>query len=149
MDRETSSPILCTGRRAGPGAHRLRLVATGLQWHTLEAADTRGFLAPCATLHLDRGYDFPVVHRLVADLGVNLLCAKVRKRIANKRQPKKPVSLGLRWPIERTNSWLSNFGQLRRNTDRRIGPRLAQLDLAVALLLTGKLIDWRNRWTAI
>jgi len=30
-----------------------------------------------------------------------------------------------RWPVERTNSWLSNFGQLRRSTDRspRIGSR--------------------------
>lgn len=39
---------------------------------------------------------------------------------------------GLRWPVERTNSWLSNFGQLRRNTDRRTNHRLAQLALAVA-----------------
>jgi hypothetical protein len=53
----------------------------------------------------------------------------------------------MRWPIERTNSWLSNFGQLRRNTDRRIGHRLAQLALAIALLLAAKLIDWRTRWS--
>lgn len=31
---------------------------------------------------------------------------------------KSPLTLGLRWPVERTNSWMSNFGQLRRNTDR-------------------------------
>jgi hypothetical protein len=42
--------------------------------------------------------------------------------------------------------WLSNFGQLRRNTDRRVIHRLAQLSLAIVLLLTAKLIDWRNRW---
>jgi hypothetical protein len=53
----------------------------------------------------------------------------------------------MRWPIERTNSWLSNFGQLRRNTDRKVTHRLAQLALAVTLLLTAKLIDWRNRWS--
>jgi hypothetical protein len=53
----------------------------------------------------------------------------------------------LRWPIERTNSWLSNFGQLRRNTDRRIVHRLAQLALAITILLTAKLIDWRDRRT--
>ncbi len=51
------------------------------------------------------------------------------------------------WTIERTNSWLSNFGQLRRNTDRRLRHRLAQLALAIAVLLTAKLIDWRNRWS--
>jgi hypothetical protein len=56
------------------------------------------------------------------------------------------VPLGLRWPIERTNSWLSNFGQLRRNTDRRLVHR-PQLALAITLLLTAKLIDWRDRWT--
>lgn len=60
----------------------------------------------------------------------------------NKHQP-----MGLRWPVERTNSWLSNFGQLRRNTDRRTIHRLAQFALAVAFLLAAKLIDWRNRWS--
>jgi len=53
-----------------------------------------------------------------------------------------------RWPVERTNSWLSNFGQLRRSTDRSPSNRLAQMALAVTLLLTAKLIDWRNRGTA-
>ena len=52
----------------------------------------------------------------------------------------------MRWPIERANSWLSNFGQLRRNTDRRALHRLAQLALAITLLLAAKLIDWRDRW---
>jgi hypothetical protein len=50
---------------------------------------------------------------------------------------------GLRWPVERTNSWLSNFGQPRRNTDGKPVHWLAQFVLAV--LLTAKLIDWRNR----
>jgi len=55
--------------------------------------------------------------------------------------------MGLRWPVERTNSWLSNFGQLRRNTDRKSVHRLAQFALAVVFLVTAKLIDWRNRWS--
>jgi hypothetical protein len=41
----------------------------------------------------------------------------------------------MRWLIERTNSWLSNFGQLRRYPDRRTLHRLAQLALAITLLL--------------
>lgn len=45
--------------------------------------------------------------------------------------------------MERTNSWLLNYGQLRRNTDRKPQHRLAQLALAIALLITGKLIDWQ------
>jgi hypothetical protein len=59
----------------------------------------------------------------------------------------KAIPLGLRWPVERTNSWLSNHGQLRRNTDRKVAHRLTQLALAVILLITAKLIDWRNRWS--
>lgn len=113
---------------------------------TLDAVAQRGLLGECETLHLDRGYDNGVVRRLVADAGIDdLACSKVRPR--GTATDKKSVPLGMRWPIERTNSWLSNFGQLRRNTDRRSPHRLAQLALAVALLLTAKLIDWRNRWT--
>ncbi len=113
---------------------------------TLDAVAERGLLADCETLHLDRGYDNGVVRGVVADAGIaDLVCSKVRKRGTAKA--KKTVPLGLRWPIERTNSWLSNFGQLRRNTDRSSVHRLAQLALAVALLLTAKLIDWRDRWT--
>ena len=113
---------------------------------TLAMVAERGLLTDAETLHLDRGYDNGIVRRLVAALGIDdLVCSKVRER--GTATTKKLVPLGLRWPIERTNSWLSNFGQLRRNTDRRIAHRLAQLALAIALLLAAKLIDWRNRWS--
>jgi hypothetical protein len=56
-------------------------------------------------------------------------------------------TLGLRWPVERTNSWFSNYGQLRRNTDRFIEHRLAEIDLAVELILTIKLTKWADRWS--
>jgi hypothetical protein len=112
---------------------------------TLEAAAARGLLGECETLHLDRGYDNGVVRCLVAEVGIDdLVCSK--RRTPGTADGKKLVPLGMRWPIERTNSWLSNFGQLRRNTDRRTAHRLAQLALAVVLLITAKLIDWRNRW---
>jgi hypothetical protein len=57
------------------------------------------------------------------------------------------VPLGLRWPVERTNPWLSNFGQMRRNTDRKMAHRLTRLALAITLIITAKLIDWRTRWS--
>ena len=57
--------------------------------------------------------------------------------------------MGLRWPVERTNSWLSNFGQLRRNTDRFVVHRLAQFALAVALIITVKLVKWAKRWESM
>jgi transposase len=113
---------------------------------TLTAVAERGLLTECETLHLDRGYDNRIARRLVAALGIDdLVCAKVRTR--GSATTKKLVPLGLRWPVERTNSWLSNFGQLRRNTDRRVTHRLAQLALAIVLIITAKLIDWRDRWT--
>jgi hypothetical protein len=71
--------------------------------------------------------------------------AKKRKR-GNSAKATKKFPMGLRWPVERTKSWLSNYGQLRRNTDRRTAHQLAQFALAVALLLAAELIDWRNRW---
>lgn len=114
---------------------------------TFDAVDDQGLLEEIETLHLDRGYDNGVIRAAVAAAGIeDLVCAK--KRSAGRGKITKAVPLGLRWPIERTNSWLSNFGQLRRNTDRKVRHRLANLALAVVLLLTAKLIDWRNRWSA-
>jgi transposase len=113
---------------------------------TLQAAADRGLLIEVDTLHLDRGYDNGVVRAHLAAVGVgDVLCA--RKRPRGTAAGPLAVPLGMRWPIERTNSWLSNFGQLRRNTDRRVAHRIAQLALAIALLLAAKLIDWRNRWS--
>jgi len=113
---------------------------------TLAAADQRGLLADVETLHLDRGYDGGPVRDCVAAYGItDLICGK--RRHAGTATGPLPVPLGMRWPIERTNSWLSNFGQLRRNTDRRTHHRHAQLALAITLLITAKLIDWRDRWS--
>jgi transposase len=113
---------------------------------TLKAAAELGLLADIETLWLDRGYDSDITRTRLSALGIDdAVIAKKRKRGVT--EVKKKQSMGLRWPVERTNSWLSNFGQLRRNTDRKIIHRLAQFALAVALLLIAKLIDWRNRWS--
>lgn len=113
---------------------------------TVDNAAGRGLLADIDTLHLDRGYDNSIVRARCAKLGLNdVVCAKRRPRSAGKAK-KKLVPLGLRWPVERTNSWLSNFGQLRRNTDRTIAQRLGQFALAVTLILTVKLTKWADRW---
>ena len=113
---------------------------------TLDDAAGRGLLAEIDTLWLDRGYDSMVTRQRLGERGIDdAVIAKKRKRKSG--EVKKNQPMGLRWPVERTNSWLSNFGQLRRNTDRRTRHRLAQFALAVAFLLTAKLIDWRNRWS--
>ena len=113
---------------------------------TLDDTARRGLLADIDTIWLDRGYDSDVTRQRLADRDLNdAVIAHKRKR--GSTEVKKNQPMGLRWPVERTNSWLSNFGQLRRNTDRKTVHRLAQFALAVTFLLTAKLIDWRNRWS--
>jgi transposase len=113
---------------------------------TLADANRRGLVVDIDTLHLDRGYDNTRVRAHVSHLGIDdLICARRRER--GTATIALPIPLGMRWPIERTNSWLSNFGQLRRNTDRQPHHRLAQLALAIVSIITAKLIDWRNRWS--
>jgi transposase len=115
---------------------------------TLDDAAKRGLLEDIETLWLDRGYDSDVTRqRLVDRLIEDAVIAKKRKN--GEAKGKNPQPMGLRWPVERTNSWLSNFGQLRRNTDRKTIHRLAQFSLAVVFLITAKLIDWRNRWSPL
>jgi transposase len=113
---------------------------------TLDHAAARGLLQDIETLWLDRGYDSDVTRERLAERELDdAVIAKKRKR--GSKAPKKTQPMGLRWPVERTNSWLSNYGQLRRNTDRKTIHRLAQLSLVIVFLLTAKLIDWRNRWS--
>ncbi len=112
---------------------------------TLAGAEESGLVADIETIWLDRGYDNSVVRRELHDLGIDdAVIARCRKR--GQATTALKVPMGLRWPVERTNSWLSNYGALRRDTDRKIVHRLAQFALAVVFLLTAKLIDWRNRW---
>ena len=113
---------------------------------TLQAVADRGLLRDVETLHLDRGYDSFLTTARCQALGLtDVICAKKRRK--GKAKIKKPLTLGLRWPVERTNSWLSNFGQLRRNTDRFTAQRLGQIALAVTLILTIKLVKWAKRWS--
>ena len=113
---------------------------------TLDDVAARGLLSEIETLWLDRGYDSDATReRLAKRMIDDAIIAKKRKRGTTSET--KNLPMGMRWPVERTNSWMSNYGQLRRNTDRKTVHRLAQFALAVALLLTAKLIDWRNRWS--
>jgi transposase len=121
--------------------HDAKLVAD-----TLDEITRRGLLIDIDTLHLDRGYDFAFVRDECARRGLHdVQIPRCRPR-GQRRRPKKRIALGLRWPVERTNSWLTNFGQLRRNTDRCPHHRTAQLDFAIALILTIKLMKWAHRW---
>ena len=112
---------------------------------TLDAVAATGLLVDIETLHLDRGYDYPVVRRRLNALGLDDLV--IQRRGTKTPGKKQPLNLGLRWIVEATNSWWSNYGQLRRSTDRRTRHRHAALCLATTILITGRLLDYRDRWS--
>ncbi|WP_434481902.1 transposase [Streptomyces sp. NBC_01340] len=62
-------------------------------------------------LSLDAGYDYQLVYTDLAE-------REITPRIT-KRGTKTPIQTDGRWVAERTNSWMNNFGKLRRNTERR------------------------------
>ena len=109
---------------------------------TLEAVDDQGLLEDIETLHLDRGYNNGVVRRQVTDFGIkHMVAPPIRGRRREGVAAPLHVRLGRRWAVERTHSWLSNYGQLRRSTDRKTAHRQAQLAFVVAILLIAKLLD--------
>jgi len=113
---------------------------------TLDDVKAAGFFDDIDTLHLDRGYDSGAVRQRLVDAGVTNFNIQLRGT-KDPTQKKQPVRLGLRWIVEATNSWLSNYGQLRRSTDRRSRHRHAALCLATAVLIIGRLLDYRDRWS--
>jgi transposase len=113
---------------------------------TIDDLGGRGMLGEIETIWLDRGYDSELTRDRLAERNItDAMIAARRKRGGSGVKKNQPM--GLRWPVERTNSWLSNFGQLRRNTDRKRPHKVAQLALAITFLIVAKLIDWRNRWS--
>jgi DDE family transposase len=116
------------------GAHRndVRLLEP-----TLDTIDQAGLLADIGVLHLDLSYDSPALRDRLRVAGIDQFEIQRRgtKVPGVKRQP---LRLGLRWVVEATNTWWSNYGQLRRNTDRRPRHRHAALCLAIAILIVGR-----------
>lgn len=124
----------------GANRHDIRLLEP-----TIDAVAAAGLLADIDTLHLDRGYDYPVIRERLAVFGLTEL--DVQRRGTKQPGRKQPITLGLRWIVEALNSWWSNYGQLRRNTDRRTVHRHAALSLATTILIIGKLLTYRDRWS--
>jgi len=111
---------------------------------TLAELIESGLIPDVETLHLDKGYDSNNARAMITGIGIR--DAVIPRRLLGNNPPPAPYRIDWRWVIERTNSWITNYGQLRRNTDRRIIHRLAQFALAITCLITAKLIDWNNRW---
>jgi hypothetical protein len=76
---------------------------------TLDAIRQAGLLADIGTLHLDRGYDSGAVRDRLRDHGIDQ--SEIQRRGTKVPAMKKqPVQLGLRWIVEATNTWWSNYG---------------------------------------
>jgi len=116
---------------------------------TLAILDARGFEVEIETAHLDRGYDSVAIRDLFTETGIDAHIVHRARHVRGRKygsRARNKIPLGRRWKIERANSWLSNFGQLRRNTDRLPIQREAALDLAITFVITVKLIKWRDRY---
>jgi hypothetical protein len=86
---------------------------------TLDAVSDAGLLDDIGVLHLDRSYDSPAVRDRLLAVGIDQF--EIQRRGTKLPDVKRqPLRLGLRWVVEATNTWWSNYGQLRRNTDREL-----------------------------
>jgi transposase len=93
------------------------------------------------TVHLDAGYDYRPCRAELAERGL-------RSQISQRGKPA-PVQVGKRWGVERTNSWLNDYGRLRRCTERRHRCVEAYLALAAAIVTLRALLRaawFRFRW---
>jgi hypothetical protein len=92
-------------------------------------------------VHLDAGYDYRPCREALEERGL-------RGQIAA-RGTSAPIQVGRRWVVERANSWLNDFGRLRRCTERRRVCVDAYLALAAAIVTVRALCRaaWRlYRW---
>ena len=132
----TGVPLHLVG--AGANRHDAPLLAS-----TLAGLDKLDGLPDDVTVHLDRAYDGDPTRALLDALGLD-------GAIARKGVPA-PVQAGSRWVVERTHSWMNDYGKLRRCTEKRAAVVDFYLFLAAALVVLRQLIQrarLRYRWPA-
>jgi transposase len=108
---------------------------------TLDALEGLGLPPESVSVHLDRGYDSNVTRRLLEDRGlIGVICEKGKPA---------PLRAGLRWIVERTNSWHNAHKKLVWCTERR--GRVIDFWIAFSnvVIIVGRLVReaWsRYRW---
>jgi hypothetical protein len=113
---------------------------------TMQAVLARGLLADVETVHLDRGHDTAGVRDICSNFGVETVTAKIRPRNKDKsKKTKVPVTLGMGWPVERTNSWFSNFGKQKQGSAYGYTKVLGQHPLVATRAETGEVLHIRHR----
>ena len=103
---------------------------------TLDAVKDFAPLPAGVTVHLDAGYDYRPCRDALEQRGMV-------GEIAHRGEPA-PIQVGRRWVVERANSWLNDFGKLRRCTERRQACVDAYLALATAIVTLRALL--RAAW---
>jgi transposase len=103
---------------------------------TLDALEDFPPLPAEVTVQLDAGYDDRPCREALDERGL-------RGDIASRGTPA-PIQVGRRWVVERTHSWLNDFGKLRRCTERRRACVDAYLALAAAIVTVRAL--YRAAW---
>ena len=93
---------------------------------TLDALKDFAPLPAQVRVHLDAGYDYRPCREALDERGL-------AGQIASRGEPA-PIQVGRRWVVERTHSWLNDFGRLRRCTERRRDCVDAYLALAAAIV---------------
>jgi transposase len=92
-------------------------------------------------LHLDRGYDYAPTRALGRTRGFDV---RVAERATAMR-----VRSRQRWVVERTNGWFNHFGQVRRSTEQRAGPRRLNYLLAAVVIVVRRLVARAGRYGAM
>ena len=83
-------------------------------------------------LCLDKGYDYPIVHELVDELGFT---PHIRSRGEEKQQLERdPGFRARRWVVERTHAWLNRFRGLLIRWSKKPDNHRALLQLACGLI---------------
>jgi transposase len=106
---------------------------------TLDEVCARDWTAAIERLQLDRGYGYQSLPDKLTHHQINDVIVTMR----NKPNQGRVLLAGLnrRWVVERTNSWLTNFRQLKINWDRTVEHRLAALQLGLAILMIYRIVD--------
>lgn len=105
----------------------------------LDQLAERNLIALIDRVNVDRGFNYASTPSKVAAYGIEHFIAPPRKQPG--QGPVPLVGMGKRWIVEAANSWLRNYTQLSRNTDRRTAHRHAALCFAITLFITHRLID--------
>lgn len=105
-----------------------------------------GALPDNLVMHLDSGYDGKPGRTVLAE-------HDLLGKIAKKGTPS-PIQVGKRRVVERTHSWMNNFGKLRRRTDRdgvivdfSLYPAAAFLTLRCLIQKARQTYRWKGRPT--